>query len=64
MMLLSRRSTMLRVLWIQQRWIAPAEPKVLRIAFDYAFAPSAMTALAPSGRARARPVFPARPEPL
>jgi hypothetical protein len=29
---------MLRALWIWQRWIAAAEPKVRRIAFDNAFA--------------------------
>ena len=46
-----RRSVMLRALWIWQRWIAAAEPKVRRIAFDNAFAPSTMNSLAPSGRA-------------
>ena len=39
MMLFGRRSMMLRALWIWQRWIAAAEPKVRRIAFDNAFAP-------------------------
>ncbi len=40
---------MLRALWIWQRWIAAAEPKVRRIAFDNAFAPSAMNSLGTVG---------------
>src|SRR4051812_12755892 len=35
--------------WIWQRWIAAAEPKVRRIAFDNAFAPSAMNSLGTVG---------------
>jgi hypothetical protein len=36
---------MLRALWIWQRWIAAAEPKVRRIAFDNAFERSTMNSL-------------------
>src|SRR6266436_3346556 len=42
-------SMMLRALWIWQRWIAAAEPKVRRIAFDNAFAPSTMNSLGTVG---------------
>src|SRR6185369_1275252 len=40
---------MLRALWIWQRWTAAAEPKVRRIAFDNAFAPSTMNSLGTVG---------------
>ena len=39
----------LRALWIWQRWIATVLPKVARIAFESAFAPSTMKSRATAG---------------